>query len=372
MDTQYAFLPRGALDQLLDALRKAGFNRLVGPIARDGAIVYDTLTSAAQLPHGYRDEQAPGRYRLHQADSGRCFSWANGTQTLKPLTFAPQEVLWHCERDAEGCLRFKNPTVNHSPTAVIGVRACDLAALRLQERHFLGGRFHDPHYGARRESLFLLAVHCTHPAKTCFCASTGDGPKAHGGFDIGLSELDEGFILEAGSLRGGEIIRTLALDDATERQRAVAKTAIEAAALQQSRSLPSQNLREALYARLEDRHWDKVGMRCLSCGNCTAVCPTCFCHAEHSVPTLDGTQTTHQRQWDSCFTAVHSYMGHFLVREETRLRYRQWLSHKLANWHDQYGRSGCVGCGRCITWCPSGIDLTAEVAALTRQETSHV
>ncbi len=365
MATSALFLPRSSVDSLFDALRDQGFSRLVGPVARDGAIVYREIASAADLPRGMRDRQAPGTYRLEtQHDGVRMFSWANGPQALKPLTFAPREPLWRCARDESGGLTFADVEREHEPTAVIGVRACDLAALQIHQQHFLESPYPDPHYAARRASLFLVAVHCSHPADTCFCASTGDGPRAESGYDLAMSELDEGFVVTAGTDPGRAVLASLGLGAASSLQREEADREVAAAARGQGRSLPSRNLKDALYARLEHPHWDHVGRRCLSCGNCTAVCPTCFCHAEQDEPALNGESAEHLRQWDSCFTAVHSYMGHFLVREETRLRYRQWLTHKLGSWHEQYGRSGCVGCGRCIAWCPVGIDITAEVATL--------
>jgi sulfhydrogenase subunit beta (sulfur reductase) len=364
METSASFLPRESLDTLFAAIRHAGYSRMLGPVTRNGAITYASLASADDLPEGLRDHQGPGHYRLEPEASKRRFAWANGPQALKPLTFVPRETLWRCELDDHGRLRFLDAEVHPEPTAVIGVRACDLAALRIQERHFLKPPYPDPHYAARRQSLFLVAVHCSHPAETCFCASTGDGPRAESGYDLALSELDHGFVLTAGTEGGRAVLALLHLRPASSDECARADDEIEAAAAAQTRSLPSRNLKDALYARLEHPHWDQVGRRCLSCGNCTAVCPTCFCHAEQDEPALAGGSSDHLRQWDSCFTAVHSYMGHFLVREETRLRYRQWLTHKLASWHEQYGRSGCVGCGRCITWCPVGIDITAEVSAL--------
>lgn len=94
------------------------------------------------------------------------------------------------------------------------------------------------------------------------------------------------------------------------------------------------------------------------------VCPTCFCTGVEDVTALAGDVTERVRKWDSCFTADFSYQHGGVVRESTKSRYRQWLTHKLSSWVDQFGSSGCVGCGRCITWCPTGIDLTAEVAAI--------
>lgn len=357
------FLARDRTQALVDALR-AGGRHLVGPCVRDGAVVYEPLDDAAQLPHGLRDAQSPGCYRLEQQDTPRCFAWANGPQALKPLVFAPREQLWGSRRTEDGTLEFLASEVTAEATAVLGVRACDLAALALQDRHFLDGTHSDPGYRARRESLFLVAVHCTSPADTCFCASTGDGPRAEGGFDVALYETDDGFVVTSGSLAGRALCSVLPLVELSQEVFAAANAEVEAAGESQRRSLPGQDLRVPLMARLEHPRWAEVAERCLSCGNCTAVCPTCFCHAEVERPDIDGRHSAHYRQWDSCFTEGHSRLSGFVVRPDTRTRYRQWLVHKLATWHDQYGRSGCVGCGRCVTWCPVGIDITEEARAL--------
>jgi len=356
------WLLRQDLGALLAALQAAGY-RCIGPQVRDGAIVFATLTSTEQLPTGYRDRQTPGEYRLSRGETGRTFAWANGPQALKPLMFVPRETLWRAERDADGRISFQDVPPQAEPLAVIGVRACDLAGLALQDAHFLHKTL-DPGYRARREKLFLVAVNCTHPADTCFCVSTGDGPEVEGGADLILSELDEGFIVRAETQKGEEILSKLPLQPVSEEQIERSKKEIRAAADQQKRRLPGRNLRDALFANLNHPRWHEVAERCLSCGNCVAVCPTCFCHAEREQPSLDGTRTEHVRQWDSCYSAEHSYIHGLLIRADTRTRYRQWLTHKLGGWHDQYGRSGCVGCGRCITWCPVGIDITEEATAL--------
>ncbi|MEJ2361776.1 MAG: 4Fe-4S dicluster domain-containing protein [Gammaproteobacteria bacterium] len=362
------FLPSSRLQVLFDVLNSGGY-RCVGPQLRDGAIVYDTLTGPERLPAGVGDEQQPGHYRLHENDANRRFAWANGPQALKPLLFAPHEPLWQVRRDADGRLAFEACTPPAEKIAVIGVRGCDLAALRLQDQHFLNGPYADSYYIARREGLFLVAVHCSHPAETCFCVSTGDGPAAQGDFDLALHELDEGFIVISGSAAGAEMMHRLELEKVQAAQRDAAQQQLEVAAQQQQRQLPGRDLKQALFDNLEHARWDDVAGRCLSCGNCTAVCPTCFCHAELEQPSLDGTMSEHARQWDSCFTQGHSYIHGKVLRAETRLRYRQWLTHKLGSWHEQYGRSGCVGCGRCITWCPVGIDLTEEATAICGEGT---
>jgi ferredoxin len=362
------FLPRTGMQRLLETLRDAGY-RCIGPRVRDGAIVYVALERADELPAGVAVEQAPGRYRVHETSgSPRQFAWANGPQALKPYLFSPRETLWRATRNADGELAFVEIMPDAPAIAVIGARACDLAALALQDRHFLHGRYRDPYYAQRREHLFIVAVNCSHPADTCFCASTGDGPRAESGFDLALSELDDGFVIEAGSERGRSLLDRLGLDAAHPDQVRQTMEESQRAAAQQHRSLPSRNLREALFMNLDHARWSEVADRCLSCGNCTSVCPTCFCHAESAAPALDGGTSEQVREWDSCFTRGHSYIHGFTVRPDTRTRYRQWLTHKLGSWHDQYGRSGCVGCGRCISWCPVGIDITEEAAAVCGED----
>jgi ferredoxin len=336
-------------------------------VVRDGAVVFEPISSADELPAGVRDIQGAGSYRLERSDTPRCFAWANGPQALKPLTFAPEESMWRVTRNEAG-LHFEPTPPVVPPSAVIGVRGCDLAALQLQEAHFLDAAAGDTNFRTRREALFIVAVDCAHPADTCFCASTGDGPGAENGFDIAISELDEGLLLRSGSVRGERVINTLGLAPAGEDQLQRVRDELRRAAESQSRGLPSRDLRDPLFARQDHAHWTDVAQRCLACGNCTAVCPTCFCSSYEARPELDGDTADHLRQWDSCFDFGHSSLHGHPMRDDIRLRYRQWLTHKLAGWHDQFGRSGCTGCGRCITWCPVGIDLTAEVAALLEGE----
>lgn len=362
------FLPRSSLQTLFSVLEQTGY-RVYGPQVRDGTIQFGPLDGAASLPVGVTNDQQPGHYRLKSGDSQRVFDWNHGPQGLKPLCFAPREVLW---QESVEPFAFRRTLPEVPPTAVIGVRACDLAALAIQDHHFLLEMRPDPHYRERRESLLLIGIDCAHSAQTCFCVSTGDGPALDGGFDIGMAELDEGFLIWHQSDKGRPITEQLALQPATEAQLLAMLQSTTRAAQEQERRLPESDELQRLYQRLNHSHWDKVAERCLSCGNCTAVCPTCFCYQAGHEMALTGDSSEMVRSWDSCFSPTHSDMGHFQVRSSIKHRYRQWLTHKLAGWQVQQRRIGCTGCGRCIAWCPVGIDLTQEVTAVLEEGSLNV
>lgn len=355
-------LPAGDLQRLLDALSAKGY-RVVGPTVREGSVVWETIRLVSDLPVGWRDHQEPGRYRLEQTGSQEVFGVVHGPQSLKPFVFAPREPLLQIERSKDGFTT--SPTLPQpEKVAVIGARACDLAGLVIQDRIFLKDAYGDPYYAARREGLFVIAVNCTRALATCFCASMETGPRARNGFDLAMTEVDDQLLLEAGSEAGRDLLSNLSLSTGSEQLSAEAVTRIDACASGQVRRLDHSRLPQALYDVHEHPRWDEVAGRCLACTNCTMVCPTCFCHTVEETPDLSRQHSTHARLWDSCFTQQHGYIHGKNIRPTIKDRYRMWLTHKLASWIDQFGTSGCVGCGRCITWCPVGIDLTEELPAL--------
>jgi ferredoxin len=360
IERQPGFLPRSDLQKLLDGIVQSGY-QILGPVVKDGAVQFLGVTDATQLVSGLTNVQKPGHYRLETSAGKRLFDWNHGPQGLKPLCFAPHEVLWVEQKEP---LSFTTRLPDVEPTAVLGVRACDLSALAIQDRHFLHAGGADPHYQQRREQLLLIGVDCTHSAESCFCASTGDGPSVEQGYDIGLSELDDGFLLWSANDKGKAVLDRVSLAAAQSEQLTQMGDQTQQAARQQQRKLAKPEELARLYQRLEHAHWQQLADRCLGCGNCTAVCPTCFCYDTQHEVSLDGKSAQNVRQWDSCFSANHSSMGGFKVRGDILSRYRQWLTHKLAGWQEQQGRIGCTGCGRCITWCPVGIDLTKETETI--------
>lgn len=355
-------LPRADLQRLLDALGARGY-RVCGPAVRDGAVVWETIRLVSDLPIGWRDQQEPGRYRLEQTGSPEIFGVVHGPQSLKPFTFAPREPLLQIER-ANGGFAAHPRLPQSEKLAVIGARSCDLAGLAIQDQIFLNGSYYDSYYATRREGLFVIAVNCTRALPTCFCASTDTGPRARSNFDLAVTEVDELLLIEAGSQAGRDLLSNILLAEASETVIAEASRRVEACARSQIRRLERSRLPQALYDAHDHPHWDEVAARCLACANCTMVCPTCFCHTVEETPDLTRQRTEHARVWDSCFTQEHGYIHGKNIRPAIKDRYRMWLTHKLASWIDQFETSGCVGCGRCITWCPVGIDLTEELPAL--------
>jgi sulfhydrogenase subunit beta (sulfur reductase) len=358
-------IERAGLDTLIEVLKAEGY-RVIGPQAVDGAIVYETLESGDALPAGWLDEQEPGRYRLVRGPDQSVFSHTVGPQGWKRVLFPPRQKLWEGER--HGSQFSIEPTpIDATPTALLGVRACELAAIAIQDRVFLDGPYVDAGYAERRAALFIVAVNCGRSTGTCFCVSMKTGPKARAGYDLALTELcGEGrheFVVEIGSSRGADLMARVARREAESADLAAAGAAVEKAATSQVREM-RPDAEQVLKANLEHPRWAEVAKRCLACTNCTLVCPTCFCSTVEDVTDLTGDHIGRERRWDSCFTLEFSYIHGGSVRRDGASRYRQWLTHKLAHWHDQFDSSGCVGCGRCISWCPVGIDITEEVAAI--------
>jgi len=358
----------GQLDQLLDAITRRGF-RLIGPTVRDGAIVYDEITSSADLPAGWTDEQDGGTYRLRRRGDEALFGYNVGPQSWKRHLFPPSSLLARVRSEDGVSVAAKEEA---DPLAFIGVRSCELHAIAIQDRVFLGGRHPDPVYAGRREGAFIVAVNCGQAGGTCFCVSMQTGPRAQSGFDLALTELLDGdrheFLVEIGTARGAEVMSDVASRTASADDTETADQITERTAASMGRQMDTGGIKDLLYANLEHPRWEEVASRCLACGNCTMACPTCFCFSVENVSDLTGAEAELQRSWDSCFTMDHSYLHGGAVRVSNRSRYRQWMTHKLATWIDQFGSSGCVGCGRCITWCPVGIDITEEVAAIRADE----
>jgi sulfhydrogenase subunit beta (sulfur reductase) len=365
------------LQLLIDLLTERGWT-VVGPTVREGVVVHAEITSVDELPRGVGDVQDSGSYRLRDRGDEALFGYVAGPQGWKSLLFPSRELLWSGQR-SDDHVDVKQADIDAPRLALLGVRSCDLHALGIHDTILARRAVPDAAYVRRRENSFIIAVSCSDPAGTCFCVSMGTGPVPDKGYDLALTELidQDGhrFLVKPGSDRGEKVLdelTTRAVGDevlnAAAADRDAAREVGVSAAQRMGRSLDTNGLRDLLYANTEHPQWEDVASRCLACANCTLVCPTCFCTSVEDISDLTGSQTERWRVWDSCFTSDFSYLHGGSVRSSVPSRYRQWATHKLASWVDQFGTSGCVGCGRCITWCPAAIDITAEVGAIRSGE----
>jgi CRP-like cAMP-binding protein len=354
------------LQHLLNNLLNMGYS-VVGPTIRDEAIVYGELNSISDLPIGMTDNQDAGTYRLEKREDGAFFGYAVGQHSWKQFLHPPSASLWEAKRKGNGFhLIHGNGEV--PKYAFMGVRPCDLHAIEIHDKIFIDGDYKDHIYESIRENALIIVVNCTQPGGTCFCASMDTGPRAKSGFDLALTEILEKdhhyFLVEIGNEAGIEVFKDVPIRPAGEAENQAAEQLTEKAIEKMGRTLDTTNLKDLLYNNYEHGRWDDVAERCLSCGNCTMVCPTCFCNTTEDITDLKGQVAERIRRWDSCFTVDFAFIHGGSTRTSSKSRYRQWLTHKLATWQDQFGTIGCVGCGRCITWCPAGIDITEEVRAI--------
>ncbi|HTT30486.1 MAG TPA: 4Fe-4S dicluster domain-containing protein [Solirubrobacteraceae bacterium] len=365
-------IERSDFDELFGALLRQGYT-IVGPTVRDRAIVYDEIRASADLPVGWTDEQDGGHYRLRRRDDEALFGYAVGPHSWKQYQLPAQVSLWQARVDERGALVDVSEPPRTTPRyAFFGARSCELHAMGILDRVLLGGSHPDPADRARRQDVFVVAVQCAQAGGTCFCVSMNTGPVAESGFDLALTEIiDDGrhyFTVQVGSDRGAAVLRDVPHQPAAGHERVAAGAVHARTAAQMGRELDTEGIKELLYRNFEHPRWDEVAERCLTCGNCTMVCPTCFCTTVEDVTDLAGEHVERTQRWDSCFTVDYSHIHGGAVRASPRSRYRQWMTHKLASWWDQFDSSGCVGCGRCITWCPVGIDITEEARAIRESE----
>lgn len=359
---------RGELDRLIDELRNDGY-AVLGPVVGDGAIVYEEVTSTGDLPKGWRDRAEAGTYRLEHSEDDVLFGYSVGPQGWKRHLYPPRQRLFRAERAGRGFRVLRETDEPPRPMAFLGVRACELSAIQVLDRVFGDQSFSEPGYQGRRRQNLIIAVECARSVSTCFCTSMGTGPAVGSGFDLRLNELEGGsFLAEAGTEVGGALLGRLACREASNAECAAAAAQPAAAAAEQQERRMHPDAAGILSRSLESPHWEEVAKRCLTCGNCTMVCPTCFCTTVEDVTDLTGNNAERWRNWDSCFTIDYSHIAGGALRQKASSRYRQWINHKLSTWHQQFGTSGCVGCGRCIAWCPVGIDITEEVHALSLAE----
>jgi len=357
---------RNAIDGIISLLKSEGFIT-VGPTLRDKTIIYDEIENTSELPIGWTDEQEAGHYRIKRRNDEALFGYNVGPHSWKKYLFPPKLELFEANKNGKS-FEIKTILTDTTKYAFIGVRSCELHAIQIQDKVFNNWQYKDPNYVSLRDRTFIIAVNCTQAGKTCFCSSMDTGPRAKKGFDLSITEVinpnEHYFVVESGSDKGEDILSKVETNFATEEQIFKADAEIDSASRNMGRALITDGIKDLLMNNMEHPQWNDVAARCLTCANCTMVCPTCFCNNVEDVNDISGNHTERWRKWDSCFSLDFSKVAGGNFRTSPKARYRQWMTHKLASWIDQFGTSGCVGCGRCITWCPVGIDITKEVKAI--------
>lgn len=359
-----------ALASLIEKLKHRGWE-VIGPRLCDGAISYCPIESITDLPAGWTSEQKPGSYRLKRREDGALFGFAAAPNSIKSFLHPAHLQLFSIQKK-EGPFHILPNTEPVPRYAFLGVRSCDIAGMLVQNRVLAGDKYADADYEARSRNCLIIAVQCADVAETCFCASMGAGPRA-AKFDLALTEFagsdEHSFLVEVGTEMGAELLDGLPWEDAPVSMHEDSLEKSRQAEGKITRRMNAAHVPQLLRENFDGAEWDRVAGRCVACGNCTQVCPTCFCTTIEDTTDLSAQHAERWQRWDSCFSVDFSYIHGSSIRQSVKSRYRQWLTHKLSYWIDQFGTSGCVGCGRCITWCPVGIDITEEVKAIEAEDT---
>ncbi|MGD0339527.1 MAG: 4Fe-4S dicluster domain-containing protein [Bacteroidota bacterium] len=370
-------IDREQFPALFEALKREGY-RIIGPTVRDEVIIYDEINGVEDLPIGRTDEQAPGSYSLKNGRPDALFGFTVGPQSPKKFLFPMRLKLFEAQKEGRGfnvSSNLNSISDGIPRLAFLGIKSCELSAIEIQDKILFEGIYADPYYRTLRERSLIIAVNCTTTGNQCFCDSMKTGPKAIRGYDIALTEIISGyghyFVADMGSDKGSALIQSVPHHPAESSQLKIEERAIEEAVDTMGRKLDTRDIENLLFTNLEHPEWDNVALRCLTCANCTLVCPTCFCMTVEDTTDITGEHTERWRRLNSCFTLDFAKVAGGNFRASAKSRYRQWLTHKLAGWYQQFGTSGCVGCGRCITWCPVGIDIIAEVETIRGDRTSR-
>jgi len=344
------------LSDIVDAIPQ-GYD-VIAPVKQEWAVNLAKIDSSADLALGWKSDEHPGRYRLRRAATG--LEGARPMTSPKWFTHRPIETLSNARRDENGDWQYETPMAPTVKQAFFGVRACDVSGMLVMDRTF-NRQFHDAQYDAARRNNIIIGISCFDPGNNCFCSTFNTGPELKDGFDIGLSDFNDKYLIEVATDAGAKIIAGVDVKPAGRRLLEIKEERTAAARRRMARAFDLQKAVKVLNANYDHPYWQEPSARCLSCANCINVCPTCYCYQIDDKSNLAQTETSRERRWDACqnleFAAVHG--GNFRPKRVDRIR--QWCNHKL-NWTiEQYGCAGCVGCGRCITWCPTAIDITEPV-----------
>ncbi len=263
--------------------------------------------------------------------------------------------------------RLEEDITTPKPRIIMGIRPCDATALTLLDTVFDQEDYRDPYWSAKRDATLLIGMGCVEPPQTCFCTTVGYGPFSHAGLDAMITEVVDSYMVEVFSDRVNELFSDLPI--ASQAQENLVNDIQLRAKKSMSPAFETTNLKGTLDQIFESDYWEKIAESCLGCGICTFLCPTCFCF-----DIVDEVQRNERvRNWDTCMFRIYSQEASGHNPRPTRSeRTRQRLMHKFSYWLDHIGKIGCTGCGRCVRYCPVGLDIRAMLRAASNFESEVV
>jgi len=343
--------------------------KIIGNKIENNSVILAELENLSDTPSGYSDEQSPGKYKLINNKSEQLFSFSLSPQSWKKYLHPPESTLWKIHKK-DNSFNIETPKIEKNKMAFWGIRPCDFEAIKIYDGVFLRDNKTNLKYKSIRDNLFIFAINCTVNHNTCFCSSMNSGPDIKDGFDLAVTEIfienDENntshhFILNADTQKGQNIVDKFQFKEASKEEVNFAKNKVIENKESITNTFNTKNLDKILQDNYNHEIWYKMGEKCTSCSNCTFVCPTCYCTRTVDFTNLDGSMATRISKWDSCFSKDFTRINNKYIRDSLSSRYRHWVMHKFSTWQEQFGTQGCTGCGRCITWCPSGINIVKVI-----------
>ena len=335
---QIVKLPKENLDKFIKSLSK--FGQIYAPIKKDAnTYLFSKIEDSSKIDLGYnRTLLPPKKYFLPPIDSMFRFSAEAGYEEM------------------EHGLNEKS--------ILLGVHSCDIHGLRILDLVF-SGRYVDNYYFTGRKNTSIIGVSCI-PDDMCFCRSMGTDFVEHG-FDLFLSDIDQSYLVRIATSLGDDMVRASQSLFKEVGKEEIAEYKKKSNEMQEhfKVDLELYNLPEILDLEYESKIWEEFGEKCLSCGSCAMVCPTCYCYDVFDELSLDGKTGERKRRWDSCLFKDYALVaGGTNFRSERSTRVKNRYFHKHRGFVAQYGKPSCVGCGRCIQSCPAKIDIVEVITRI--------